>query len=317
MGHYAVRRKFVEVFVRSTAGKLSTNDYQGIYVLLEKIRIDENRVNISPPQSGATNDPITGGYIWKRDKGSPGTFEFTTLQQPYTIAANGVAMQYHDSRGEDMSPTQLSWLTNYLDEFETVLYGPNYRDPRDGYTKYADLDSFIDAQWAVEFPKNIDGYRLSDYMHKDRGGKIKMEPLWDWNLSMGNASGKQGWMPENWYAPQLPDDEYLWFGRLFEDPDFDQRYIDRWGSLRTNVFAASNICARVDEWAGLLEEAQARNFKRWPILGRNVHPNWFVGHTYEEEIEWMKQWIRARIAWIDRQFLAAPSWRVETGSQIG
>src|SRR6185436_14045522 len=83
-------------------------------------------------------------------------------------------------------------------------------------------------------------------------------------------------------------------------------YIDRWGALRTNIFATSNILARVDELAALLGEAQTRNFKRWPILGRYVHPNWYVGQSYEEEIGWMKQWIRARLAWIDKQFVAAP-----------
>jgi len=114
-------------------------------------------------------------------------------------------------------------------------------------------------------------------------------------------------MPENWYTSQLSDDEYLWFGRLFEDPDFEQKYIDRWGVLRTNIFAASNVLARVDEMAALLQEAQSRNFKRWPVLGRYVHPNWFVGKSFDEEIEWMKQWIRGRLAWIDQQFLPAPS----------
>ncbi|HMJ90375.1 MAG TPA: CotH kinase family protein, partial [Candidatus Acidoferrum sp.] len=76
MGHYSVRRKFVEVFVRSTAGKLAFTDYLGVYVLLEKIRIDPERVDINKPQSGSPGDPITGGYIFKRDKGTPGDIEF-------------------------------------------------------------------------------------------------------------------------------------------------------------------------------------------------------------------------------------------------
>jgi len=308
MGHYAPRTRFIELFVSRAGGRLSTRSYFGVYLLVESVKRGKNRVNIAKLEPGDNSEPnITGGYIFKKDHNDKGKPGFMTRQ--------GNFFYYSEPKGGEMTSAQKAWLTGYLNKFEAALYGPNFRDPSRGYPAYIDVDSFIDYHWIVEMTKNVDGIRFSNFLQKDRGGKIKMEPLWDWNLSLGNASGKQGWMPENWYAPQLPDDEYLWFGRLFEDPDFDQRYIDRWGSLRTNVFAASNICARVDEWAGLLEEAQARNFKRWPILGRNVHPNWFVGHTYEEEIEWMKQWIRARIAWIDRQFLAAPSWRVETGSQ--
>jgi hypothetical protein len=82
--------------------------------------------------------------------------------------------------------------------------------------------------------------------------------------------------------------------------------VDRWGELRTNVLATSNVLARVDELAKLLGEAQARNFERWPILGRNVNPNWFVGASYDEEVQWMKNFIQTRLAWIEKQFLAAP-----------
>src|SRR5207244_8407548 len=144
---------------------------------------------------------------------------------------------------------QASLLARHLNLFEEVLYGPNFKDRQHGYAAYIDLDSFIDQHWMVEFSKNVDGIRFSNFLQKDRGGKIKMEPIWDWNLSFGNASGKQGWNPEGWYGTQLDYSEYLWFGRLFEDPDFTQKSIDRWAALRTNVFSTSNILARVHQIA--------------------------------------------------------------------
>jgi hypothetical protein len=165
----------------------------------------------------------------------------------------------------------------------------------------------------VEVTKNIDGFRFSTFFSKDRGGKIKMGPIWDWNLSFGNANGKQGWIPEHWYWPQLDDQQYSWFRRLFEDPDFAQRYVDRWGQLRTNQIAAANVLARVDDLAALLTESQARNFKRWRIMGRSVWPNTFVGKTYEEEIWYLKQWMQTRLDWIEKQFLSAPTLSVQEG----
>src|SRR6266851_1295990 len=300
MGHYAPRTRFVEVFASRSGAKLSQKSYAGVYVLAEKIKRGKDRVNIEKLGPQDNREPeITGGYIFKKDHSDKGDPSFRT--------SHGNHFFYVEPKADELTPAQKSWLTAYLNRFENVLYGPNFRDPVRGYAAYIDTPSFIDNHWIVELTKNVDGIRFSNYLQKDRGGKIKMEPIWDWNLSFGNANGKQGWMPQNWYASQLGDSEYLWFRRLFQDPDFEQKYIDRWGVLRTNIFAASNILARVDEWASLLNEAQERNFRRWRILGRSVNPNYFVGQTYDEEVRWMKEWIRARIAWIDRQFLPAPS----------
>ena len=133
-----------------------------------------------------------------------------------------------------------------------------------------------------------------------------MEPIWDWNLAFGNATGKQGDQCEHWYWPQLDDRQYSWFRRLFDDPDFGQRYVDRWAALRTNVLAGSNLLARVDNWGALLKEPAARNFEHWPILGQTINTEPFAGKTYDDEILYLKGWLSNRLAWINAQFLPAP-----------
>src|SRR5262245_3216802 len=221
---------------------------------------------------------------------------------------------YVEPKADEITPAQKKWLTGFLNQFEDVLYGPNFKDPTIGYSAYIDADSFIDHHLLVEVTKNIDGFRFSTFFHKDRGGKLKIGPLWDWNLSIGNSQGKQGWMPEYWYWPQLDDQQYSWYRRLFEDPDFGQRYADRWGQLRTNIFAAARLGRRIDELVTLLNEAQARNFQKWPILGRQVWPNYFIGRSYSDEVRWMKQWISTRIAWIDNQFVSPPTFSLSAGA---
>ena len=186
------------------------------------------------------------------------------------------------------------------------MYGPNFTDPKRGYRAFIEPGSFIDHHIIVEATKNVDGFRFSTFYHKDRNGRVKMGPLWDWNLSFGNANGKEGWLPENWLWPQLDDQQYTWFRRLFDDPDFAQAYVDRWAELRKSVLATPRVLARIDEFASELDEAQERNFERWPILGHAVAPNWFVGSSYDEEVQWMAEWIEARLTWMDRQFVAAP-----------
>jgi hypothetical protein len=207
----------------------------------------------------------------------------------------------------EITAAQRAWLANYLNQFETVLSGKTFSDPTNGYAAYIDPASFIDHHILVELSKNVDGFRFSTYFHKDRGGKIKMSPIWDWNLSFGNANGKQGWMPEYWLWPQLTDKEYSWFRRLFQDPDFGQRYVDRWAQLRTNILVTSRILARIDAWTNLLNEAQVRNYERWPILGRQVWPQYTWFNTFGEEVDFMKDWTSKRLSWIDAQFLPAPT----------
>ena len=207
---------------------------------------------------------------------------------------------------DEITAVQKAWLKRHLNQFEAALYGPNFTDETIGYRAYIDRDSFIDYHLIVETTKNVDGFRFSVFFHKDRGGKIKADPIWDWNLAFGNANGKQGWLPEYWLWPQLDDKEYSWYRRLFEDPDFAQRYVDRWSQLRTNVFATAKLLARVDELAALLQESQKRNFEKWPIMGRAINPNYLVGATYEQEVAMLKNYIDKRLDWIEKQFLPVP-----------
>ncbi len=194
MGHYAPRRRFVEVFVDTSGGKLEyPGDYAGIYILLEKIKVDASRVDIArlTPQQNAEPE-ITGGYIVKKDKDSPGDRGFSTSGG---AGFSGQALKYHEPKPREITPAQQNWIRNYLNQFEKAMYAANWLSATgtNHYSHYIDVDSFVDNHWIVEFAKQIDGYRLSNYMSKDRGGKLRMDPIWDWNLSFGNADYLEGW----------------------------------------------------------------------------------------------------------------------------
>jgi hypothetical protein len=238
--------------------------------------------------------------VMSRDSGSFGGNE--TFRTP-----QGNEFFYVEPKPEEITSAQATWLQNHLNEFERALHGPDFKDPVKGYAAYIDVDSFIDHHLLVELTKNIDGFRFSTFFQKDRGGKIKMEPIWDWNLSFGNANGKQGQMAEYWYWPQLDDNQYSYYRRLFEDPDFGQRYVDRWANVRATVFSDSNLMAKIDALVAELGDARVRNFERWPILSRRIWPNTFLGQTYEDEINYLKEFTRRRLAWVDKQFVAAPA----------
>lgn len=310
MGQYAPRVKFVELYVNTT-GAVAASDYRGIYILMEKIKRDVARVNITEmgPEDNEGSE-VTGGYILKKDRLDPGDTGFST--------SRGQVLGFVEPKEDEITPAQRAYITGYMNAFESSLYGDNFADPVDGYAKYIDVDSFIDHHIMVEVTKNIDGYRLSTFMYKDRDGKLVMGPIWDYNLSMGNANYLQGEFPAGWYYPQLGTGDYPWYGRLFQDPEFQQRYVDRWTELRQTVFATEKLMADVDAYATLLDEAQVRNFQRWPILGIYVWPNptgYAERNTFQKEVDFLKSFMSTRLSWIDSNWPFVPAFS-HPGGQV-
>jgi hypothetical protein len=293
IGRYAPKTRFVEVFLNIMQDNLSLSDYVGVYVFMEKIKIGPDRVDITRLNAGDVNEPeITGGYIVKKDK-ADGTDQTIRTSRGHTLACQ--------SGGKDLTTAQKAWIQAYINEFESALYGRNFTDTTRGYAQYIDTDSFIDHHILVELAKNIDGFRISTYMFKERAGKLKMGPVWDYNLSLGNANYLEGWQAMGWYNRLLSAGDYPWWRRLFEDPAFRRRYADRWFTLRQGQFTRERLLGRIDEYTLLLDEAQARNFERWRILGSYVWPNWFIADSFDQEILWMKGWLSERLTWMDAQ----------------
>jgi len=306
IGRYAVRTQFVEMFLQTGTGPVDSSDYVGVYVLTEKIKRNPNRVPITRLEPNDDAEPeITGGYMLKKDRLDPGDSGFST--------STGQRLAYVDPKEVEITAPQAAWIKAYLDGFETALYGPDFADPVLGYAPYIDPGSFIDHHILVEVTKNIDGYRLSTFMFKDRNSKLNMGPIWDYNLSLGNANYLQGWLPQGWYYALISSGNYPWYGRLFQDEAFSLAYADRWYALRRNEFRTEKMLGDVDGYATLLDESKDRNFVRWPILGVYVWPNWFIANTFQEEIDWMKGWLEDRLLWMDGQFFAPPSFNHPEG----
>src|SRR5262249_19803805 len=129
-------------------GRVGYGTYRGVYVLMEKLKRGKNRV---PLQSinDKTIDPelITGGYILRTDKPDPIKNTWTT--------PGGVGMQSFDP--DRLNTNQLTYIKNYLATMEKALNGTSSRDFIKGYQAYMNADTFIDAQWMLEFSKQVDG----------------------------------------------------------------------------------------------------------------------------------------------------------------
>jgi len=318
IGRYAVRTRFVEVFVDNGA-RTSSSDYRGVYVFMERIKRDDNRVDIARLRPEHDSEPeISGGYLLKKDWYGGEDF-FTT-----SVYRDGLI--YVDPPGDELTTAQRSWIRDHFNEFERALSGAGFADPDTGYGRYIDVLSWIDHHLLVEMARNVDGFVLSTHLFKDRGGKIKMGPIWDYNGSLGGADYFCSYEPEGWHhefnerdcgngGESFPADNpngYRWYERIFRDPAFQRRYAERWAELRADELSTERLLADIDEVVDLLTDGGAaespvtRNFERWNILDRYVWPNFVCCGPYERHVEWLRDYLGDRLAWMDSELTVPP-----------
>ncbi len=297
---------------------LSINgDGRGLYVLMEKIKRDSNRVDISKNNS----ESVDAGYIIKIDKPTgDGELCSTCYDSSFSFRSNfdtngnessdsEIYFVYDYPKPKNITEDQKQFIFSIINEFESILASDNFDDPIDGFEKVIDVDTFIDFFIMNEITKNPDGFRLSTYMNRDSGGKLKMGPIWDFNLAFGNVDYCDGMNPEGWiynFNSICPSDIWqvpFWWRRLMESPSFKNKLKDRWLALRSNILSDPSIDSRIDAYLEYLNTNKVidQNFYRWTILGQYVWPNYFVGSTHESEINFLKNWIDQRLNWMDGQ----------------
>lgn len=313
LGRYASRTRLVEIILN--------DEYWGVYLFMEKIKRDKNRVDISKlTEDEVSGDDLTGGYIIKIDKfdGTNSGDGWTSPYPPVGRQRNEqvIFFQFDYPKNRDIVDAQREYIKKYVTDFENALYGPDFRDPDLGYKQYVNLDSFVDFLIMMEVTRNVDAYRLSTFFYKDKnsnGGKITMGPIWDFNLAFGNANYCNGWLTNGWawdFNSICPDDFWLnpfWWDRLMEDAAFSSRLTSRWTGLRSGPFKTETIISYIDSVASELDEAQQRNYERWDILGQPIWPNYFIGFTYSSEIEHLKNWVINRMEWLDTNLFLTTS----------
>ena len=306
-GNWAPAGRYIELYVNEDGDEVTDDDYVGLYILFQKIEIGEDLVDINEmaPEDSTAPD-VTGGYLIQKDRVEPGDTVLTT--------SRGYRFIYSDPDTKDISEAQQAYFLGYMNEFESVLYGTDFADPYNGYAKYIDVDSFIDMHIMQEVAKNWDGYRTSCYFYKDRDGKLASGPLWDMNITFGASHYSWGtdWTnpsPELWHYSLISSSDYAshYYLRLFQDPEFKQKYIDRFDELLSTVFSEEKMMQDMTAVATYLDEAQQRHFDRWDnLMGEYIWPAAWWGQTYEEEVDLMRNWIHARLMWIKSQFTTAP-----------
>ena len=274
---YTPRSQFVDLWLNGA--------YQGNYQLVEQIKIDENRLNIDELDADdLSEDKITGGYLLEIDGRPDEDASFRSTR--------GVRFVVKSPEGD--RPEQIAYIRQYVQATEDALFAEGFANAQQGYAQYLDTESFVDWYLLNELAKNTDAkFANSVYLHKPRGGKLTMGPVWDYDIGMGNVNYSPGEFTEGWYIR-----EASWIKRLFEDPAFEQRVAARWQVLKPEIEA---VIAEIDQDAAYLNQSQQLNFRKWTILGYKVWPNPVATGSYSGEIAYLKEWLTKRAAWMDSQ----------------
>ena len=306
MGRYSPRTRFLEVYIVQHPGPVTADDYAGLYVLEEKIKIGKHRVAIDRLGPDDLKPPeVTGGYLVKFDRTGPGEQGFW---------AGGAEMVYVEPKESVIELPQRApqrrYITTFFDEFERVLQGPDWKDPIKGYRAYIDVDSWIDFHVLEVLSGNVDIFHFSTFFYKPRGGKITYGPHWDFDRALGSIDHRDA-NPRRWNTGRFFDAP--WWRQLFTDADFWQLWVDRWQALRRTNFSEANLFGLIDRLTDEVREAQPREAARWGLEPR--------GGSYQSEIDWMKRWLSERIDFIDRQLVQPPALshgggRVASGFQL-
>ena len=280
IGDYAPRTVYCEVVING--------EYVGLYVLQEKIKADTNRVNIMKITTADVALPnLTGGYITKSDKTTGGDPVAWTMP-----SYAGQADFLHDlPKPEDVTSQQNSYIHSQFSNLATTSHNNN-TNIATGYPAIIDVPTFVDFMVMNELASNVDGYQLSTYFHKDRNGKLRAGPIWDFNLTYGNdlfIFGFDRSKTDVWQFSNGDNEGAKFWTDLFNNPTYKCYFSKRWNELTQagQPLKHSNLVIFIDNTVAYIAEAMLREDEKWGTIP-----------DHEGEIENLKLFLYDRINWI-------------------
>lgn len=267
-------------------------EYRGVYALGEQREIANKKINLyeSPVE-------VDRGYLLEVG-GADGEELVRGIDYFSTNTNSADNCTFVDPKPEDMTDEQRKFIMDYVNAADSaIVTGGNYED-------YIDVDSFVDWIIMQELTCNLDScFRRSCYFTKDKGGKIKMGPIWDFDLAFGNFSLDNP-SYNTWNTVGIDvEDAYIdvnWCNYLMNDPDFRSRLKSRWFEVRDRLLSAAY--SSIERNSALARRSQTENYKIWKTMGyKSGYEAWATANlnTFDMQIDYLKSFLEKRAAWID------------------
>ncbi len=264
-------------------------EYCGVYAIGEKLEISKERVNIEKDSTDADTGFLI--EVGGSEKGEVlGKDFFHTKRE----LANFIS--YKEPDPDTITDEQRAFIKDYMDKAEDAIVSGK------GYEEYIDVKSFCDWIIIHELTYNADcSFRRSCYINKDKGGKLKMGPVWDFDLAFGNCDADNqyynDWVTVGYNGGYVSTN---WCNYLMENEAFRSKLKERWNEVRDDL--VKTALDSIDFYSKKLERSQAENFNRWKIWGIRVgfqSKRNFKYESYEEQVQYLRDFINMRAKWID------------------
>ncbi|HET9649539.1 MAG TPA: CotH kinase family protein, partial [Microlunatus sp.] len=279
--------------------------YRGSYILIERIAVAANRVNV--PELDSSSTDITGGYILEWDFRKGADYNLTAGSRGWVGIKD--PEKDLDAAGNDthlgITTAQRAYINNYVDATDKALFSSNYTNDSTGWKKYIDEGSAVDYYIAMELMKPVDGNMwASVYMYKQANGKLFFGPMWDFDLAAGSANRAGGVVsPTGWYlrnplAISARQSSVTWFNRLNQDPDFRAAVKARWNKVYPSLKTTTSY---IDAERSTIKKSADANFTKWSVT-EHISSSQVVKGSWSKEVSYVRSWMSSRLAWMDRQY---------------
>lgn len=252
--------------------------YSGTYQLGDKIKIGKNRVNVGDD-----------GFLMEVDARAVNEDDaryFYVEHLPNPVNIKDPDVEYDDD--------DFNYAKAYVEKADAALFSDNFMDPEEGWQKYIDMDSFVDWYLINEIAKNNDGLFFSScFMNLKRDGKLKMGPIWDYDISFGNINYDNNFEYEGFWIKHAS-----WFARLFQDPAFVARVKERFDYFYSRK---DDIMTQINENAQYLKHSVKENDNRWHTFYVETWPNYDIWGSYMNEVQSLKTWLSNRFEWLNTE----------------
>ena len=260
------------------------NEYQGVYSFSEHKEVAKHRVNITP----AGPRDLEGDYYLEIE---------SNLDEPTHFKTDkGTNVNFHNP--EFPSQLQQTYVKKCFDTFEKAITVSN-APKATAWTNYFDLESLVDYFIVEEICRDPDGgiYK-STFISKEKGKPLRMCHVWDFDITLGNCNYTNGDFanPIGWHMPTQ-----RWYKYLIKQPEFRSALIKKWKMVYPDL---KKVPEYIDRQQGMIGEAADRNFQKWKILNKYVWPNKYLFPTYQEEVDFLKDFYSKRIEWMNRQIVS-------------
>ncbi|MBO5105866.1 MAG: CotH kinase family protein [Clostridia bacterium] len=311
--------RFVDLWVNGT--------YAGNYQLIEKVEVSKNRVDITKFKENLAPDKVgyiieTNGHnkaegefgVWTNGQDADRPLKWQKLNDAITLDPISGDMFFNSLHYDGIifninkpSDTKLlalsknrqlkylEYIYDYMDKTEAAIKSGNYADA----SKYLDMEAM--AKWYIveELAMNTDSQlHCSCYMYKDAGGKLKMGPVWDFDLGFGNGKYANEKHKNNSYL-----DHQRWFADLTQMPEFRSAVKSVWSKSKTKV---SRLPTFVDRTARMINKSQKINFEIWSITDHAEHTYYRTTeeiYEFSGQISYLRSFVTDRITYMDKKIM--------------